>query len=165
MIFLIAERVLRYSGKGRAKAWDQQQKPDKFTLITGLDFFFFLAVMITNRLHSLPRNKADTPSLENFKSSLSVFSMRCIYEAGSTMLQRGGRGQKLPDEIGYSASRRKITQEIPSAYQTQHLSLVACSDRISVLLKSTLTHYLFFAERQERTPKNEIWKVWYNLSG
>lgn len=68
------------------------------------------------------------------------------------MLQRGGRGQNLPDEICYSASWRKITQEIPSAYQTQHLSLVACSDRISVLLKSTLTHYLFL-QRGRKGPQ------------
>lgn len=77
MMFLIPERVLRYPGTGTAKAGDPQWKPDKFTLITGLDFL--LTVMITNHLHNLPWNKAATPSLENFKSSLSVFSMAYIY--------------------------------------------------------------------------------------
>jgi len=77
LISLLLESVLRYPGKGRAKTGDQQWNPDKFTLVTGLDFF--LTVMLTNHLHNLTGNKEDTPSLENFKSSLSVFSVRCIH--------------------------------------------------------------------------------------
>lgn len=68
------------------------------------------------------------------------------------MLQQHGRGEKLPDEICYSASWRKITQEIPSAYQTQRLALMVCSDRISLLLKSSLTHYVFL-QRGRKGPQ------------
>lgn len=46
----------------------------------------------------------------------------------------------------------KITQEIPSAYQTQCLSLMVCSDRISLLLKSSLTHYVFL-QRGRKGPQ------------
>ena len=72
------------------------------------------------------------------------------------MLQQGGRGEKLPDEICYSESWWKITQEIPSACQTQQLSWVVCTDRFSVLLKSALTHYVFL-QRGRKGPQRTKW--------
>lgn len=60
--------------------------------------------------------------------------------------------EKLPEEICYSTSRRKIIQEIPSACLIEHLSLVLCSDRITLLLKSALTHYVFL-QRGRKGPR------------
>lgn len=45
-----------------------------------------------------------------------------------------------------------------ATYQTKHLSLVVCSDRISLLLKSDLTHYVFLQKGREGPQRTKYGK-------
>lgn len=112
--------------------------------------------MITNHLHNLPWNKADTPSLENFKLNWVFFQWDIFIKLAALCFSWVGEWRKCQMEfVTLHHEGRSLRRFCYLSDQTSFL--VVCSDRIS-LLKSELTHYVFLQKCRKAPQKNKYGK-------
>lgn len=119
--------------------------------------WFFLTDMITNHLHNLPWNKADTPSLENFKLNWVFFQQDIFIKLAALYFSWVEERRRC--QMKFVTSHHERRSHWRFCYLSdQTFFFSVCSHRISLSLKSDLTHYVFLQKGRKGTERTKYGK-------